>query len=835
MKHTVNALFVLLILLTASSTFAQSALKKANKEFELNAFQMAVESYKKVLEKQPKNVVAMARLADCYRHLNQMDNALLWYDKAIKLPGVDPIHIFHYAKVLQSKGKYEDAKKWFLMYGEGQPIFGNHFAENCDFAISMRGIKPLYRIKNEYINTKASDFGAALLGDRLVYASTRKDLTGRKIDKRSDDWSGNAMNQLLITGRDDNDFLQRPGYLHPDLSNNYNEGPLSYTADGKTVAYTKNNFADGTRQIPSSGLEMSIYFADANENGDWSESVPFPYNGSGYSSGYPSLTPDGTAMYFSSNRPDGYGGYDIYVTYKVGDSWSTPSNLGPTVNSPGNELSPYYDGAVLYFSSDWHQGLGGLDIYRAEMEGDKWVKIYHLGNGVNSSRDDYGFVYDNKNDIGYFTSNRPGGKGQEDIYQVSKLTNNIEIFVLEASNKQPVQGATIDFSACGESVYKTGGDGKYVFQALAGMNCDVLISKGGFDSYALQLRTSGKKKNARFEVLLAKEADKYLGRVFNPVDNGAVDDVLIIATNQSNGHQIQTRTDANGTYSLALQPNVNYLIRFSKAGFLDTHNRISVGDGRDRGILGTLAFRPASTQIVDVPKKETPKKEDKPPVKKDKPTSPPKVTDTKESTEEPEVTIEKGYSVQIAAVAMGKEVIPTKYKRLADLGNIYSRPERGFKKVRLGIFPSRSEANEARKKVVGKGFKSAFVVSESLDDMVDVEFYYSPADAPSVPREAEQPRTQPTKEPTNTSKTVSNSKYKVRLAAYRNPEYFKASRVSDVGTVESRKSGEFTIMLLGGFGTLQEALSAQKKVRRSGFDGAYVVIEDNGRLVKVNL
>ena len=176
----------------------------------------------------------------------------------------------------------------------------------------------------------------------MVYSSARTDLK-REDGKSSSNWTGKAKNQLFITSRDNNGYLEQPTFLRGNFRSNYNEGPVSYSANGKWVAFTKNNFVNGTRQIPSSGMEMSIYLAEVSSGGDWHDAKAFIHNGSGYSSGYPFLDEEGNKLYFASNRPDGYGGYDIYVCFKNGDSWSSPKNLGPIVNSPGNEITPYID------------------------------------------------------------------------------------------------------------------------------------------------------------------------------------------------------------------------------------------------------------------------------------------------------------------------------------------------------------------------------------------------------------------------------------------------------------------------------------------------------------
>ncbi|MEM1319861.1 MAG: carboxypeptidase regulatory-like domain-containing protein [Bacteroidota bacterium] len=852
MKHIFQSILMLAILATSIQLPAQSTLKKANKEYELYAFSLAIKSYRKVLDKDPNNVVALARIAECYRQLNQIDDALSWYEKAVQQKGIDPLHLFNYAKTLMNKGQYEKAKEWFLLYAEGQPVFGNHYAENCDFALSMRGVKPLYRVKNEYANSSASDFGATFFGQKVIYSSSRTDIPRSNNSSAGTDWMGNAANQLYLTSRDDKSFLKLPKHLRSDIHNEFNEGPLSYSEDGKWVAYTKNNFVEGTRQIPSSGIELSIYIAEADAGGDWNNSRPFDFNGSGYSSGYPAFADNGNTLYFASNRPDGYGGYDIYVTRRTGNTWSTPANLGPVINSPGNEISPYIDGNSLYFSSDWHQGLGGMDIFRAERLAGDWAKVFHLGNGVNSSRDDYNFVFDNNNNIGYFTSNRLGGKGREDIYQVTRMTDKLEIYVLDAKDRSPIAGASLDFSDCSESVYATNSAGMYSFQALEGLDCKVMVSKKGYDSFALNIRSTGKRKTRSFEVTLNKEADKLIGRVLNSTDNSSVADVFIRATDRNTGDKLETRTDANGAYSLALRDNTSYIIRYSKAGFLDTQNAIQTRDGSDKSLLGVIMFRPAVTSIESPvvanpspsPTTGGPGSIPPPPSIDDNTTIDDSATaSTDETATEPPPSspaIEEGFSVQIAAVYANRKADITKYRKLNSIGNLYSRTEKGYKKFRIGIYATREAAVEAQQKLRAEGYKSAFIVAEDLERTSGVEFYGPPTEPATSPAndysyEEEQPKVEDQPAPPVPKATSNQSPYKVRLAAYKNPQFFNKNAVEGLGDLEMQSKGDFTIMLLGGFANLDEAIAVRQKAIDSGFKGAFVVIDEEGRLVKVNL
>ncbi len=817
MKNIIGLIAIALFSFSSFTLQAQSSLKKANKQYELKAFNAAINSYQKVLLKDPNNGEALSKLADCYRHLNQITDAVQTYERAFQQRGYDPIHILHYAKCLQALGDYTKAKEWFLNYGEAYPLYGQHFAKSCDFALSMKEVPALYTVQNEFANSEASDFGPAFFGNKIVFASARTDIARQNVDVGSS-WTGNAYNQLFVSGVDDKGFILRPTFLRNDYKNGFNEGPVSYSANGEWVAFTKNNFADGTRQIPSSGLEMSIYIAKVNANGDWTDAQAFPYNGSAYSTGYPSLSADGSVLYFASDRPDGFGGFDIFVSTKVGETWSAPENLGAIVNSSGNEISPFYDGLNLFFSSDWHQGYGGFDIFRAQTVGVDWKKVYHLGNDINSSYDDYGLVFSGESNVGYFTSNRMGGKGKEDIYKVSKATENFIVSVIGANGKS-IPYAVLDFAACGETAFKTNEDGKYSFQALAGLNCDVLVSKAGYESVVVTIKSEGSSINNKvFEVVLNKEAEKYIGRVVDATDNTAVSEVYIKATNQGTSKVANVVSNENGEYALALDPNASYIIKYSKASFVDTNKTLKTGDGKDRTILGTIPLTSSTTvlsggdntDIITEPSNTTGTSTDSGSTSTN--------TNTTTYSDEPKA----GYAVQIAAVAKGTKNF-SKYTKLQTIGNVYGREEGKYTKVRVGVFASKSEASQARKAIIQKGYKSAFVVSDVAD---------SPILDLSNLSTSNNGGTSTSTSSSSTSSTV--SKYKVRLASYRDASNFKASKVNSFGKVEQKISGSWTIILLSGYPSLAEAKIAKSKAIGAGFKGAHIVADENGKLKRIN-
>ena len=742
LRRILPVILALAFTLPASAQF-RSLLKKANKQYELHAFNLAIDSYKSALRRRPDSEEALGRLADCYRHLNDMEESAKWYAQAVKQRKVDPIHILNYGKVLKAMGRYAEAKQLFQRYAQEDALVGNHYAASCNFAISQLSAPSIYIVSPELINSSASEFGPAFYGDRVVYASARTD-----IQRSSTSWTGGSFNQLFLANIDQiSGRLISPIFLKQSLDKAFNEGPLTFSSDLKTVIFTKNDFVDGTRHIGSSGMQLNIFEASVDPYGNWRNEKPFPYNDNGYSTGFPNLSPDGEQLYFASNRPDGFGGFDIYVSYKTANGWSTPENLGPVINSPGDEITPFYDGQSLFFSSDWHQGMGGYDVFRATQNNERWTRIIHLGSKVNSSGDDYGFIFDSFRNIGYLTSNRREGKGNGDIYKVSQSGDGIVVRVKNASDGSPIVGAEVDFTACNRGLHLTDANGVYSFQVQGNINCSVIIRRDSFVSSNLNISTSSNLDgNRSFDVTLSRVGEEYIGKIVNYASRSPVKDITIFATNQNTGSFTETKSNQAGEYALALSPKSIYLLRYSAPGFRDVNRTVRTTSGEDRSILGVISMLPSTTVgggaiVTDGGGSSTP-------------------TDVK-----------AGYAVQLAA--LGSPDL-TKFEYLNDLGQLYYKNEGSLYKVRLGVFSSRQGAEKALATAKSRGASGAFIIEERGGPAGQIGGG-------------------------NTSTIIDEdnsgvvSKYKIQLGAFRNPQGFNASNISDLGVIEDRKRGNLTI------------------------------------------
>ncbi len=806
---------LLLFIVFTFVSIAQPGVGKADKEFDLSAYQKASSSYLKELKKNPNDGNLMVKLATSYLMINEMDEAVRWFEKASKIQVLRAETLLNYGKALQAQGAYDKAQDLFRNYAEGNPQIGAQYVRNCEFAQKMKGVKSLYEVKPEYLNTAASEFAPTFFKEHVVFASSRNDLNAKGNSK---DWTGSFSNRLFISSIDNNNYLTSPQLLRAKIKNASNEGPLSYAENAGIVCYTKNNFTESNRQIPETGAELSLYFATIKGNGDWEADKAFPYNGSGYSTGYPCLADDGNTLYFASDRPDGFGGFDIYVSFRVGDTWSVPENLGPTVNTPGNEISPYRDEDVLYFSSDLSQGLGGFDIFKAEGTDDKWTKIFHLGNDVNSSYDDYSFIFSAKKNRGYFCSNRPG-KGKEDLYRVVKITDNFTITVFDEQN-QPIKDALVDLRNCNEKEFRTGASGQVFFEALKGFNCEAIIRKSGYETVAFNIRSSGSTQAQNVELVLRKvgENTAYIGRVIDADKRLPKEGVYVAATNLSDGSVLEMLTNSNGEYFMDLLPSQKYTLRFSMIGYAEAKKEINTGNGTDRGILGEVSLVSSGTSVSETVTTTVPEKpaNNPPPARE----TPAPTTETK--TNAPTVTYgeTKGFAVQIAAVDASKKINMEIFNDVKDMRSFYLKEEKGKTKVRIGVFEDYESAESMREKMVALGYKRAFIVKERR----------LPSESGMVSTSS---GTNTTTETKYTPVTSVPKGYMVRLASYKNPKFFNPEKVHHYGPIEQRASGEFTIMLITGFSNLAEAQQATQSAIDAGFKGAHIVVDEGGKLVKV--
>lgn len=432
MVRKLQSILVLSLLIVTTSV-GQKKLYKAHKQYNLKHYSLAIDTYNEYLKKDPSNIEARSNLADSYRMSNQLIKASEIYEELVTISDIDASVIKNYALTLSKMGKYDQAKYYFKIYKVYNPEEGSHFVMSCDFAKNLFEKPITHDIELAAFNTNRSDFGVSFLKDKVVFSSFRNDIS-KEEDRVSQALNGNI---LYIADIDEDMRTSNVRTLRSGIAEKNNIGPVSYNEPGGIVVYAENKIQDGGAHVTGHDSKHSLHVATLTQNGDWKDDHSFRYNEFGTSTAFPSLAFDGSALYFSSNRVGGYGGYDIYVSYLKEGRWTYPVNLGPKVNSKGNEITPFFQDETIYFASDYLHGMGGFDIFKSSVIGGQWSFPENMGNGINSPGDDYYPASKRGSDILFFSSNRLGGKGMDDVYLAVPVSETEEIFEEEYVEATP--------------------------------------------------------------------------------------------------------------------------------------------------------------------------------------------------------------------------------------------------------------------------------------------------------------------------------------------------------------------------------------------------------------
>ena len=373
-----------------------------------------------------------SKLAASYYKMNMNSEAKSEYLKIVNKPATaKPIDYYNYAQVLKSSGLYHESKIWMDKFAQMEPndLRAKSYIKNNSKHSEIMSDDGVYEIKKQSFNTSASNICPAYFNNSIVFASNRK--SGRLFAKKSN-WTGKAFYNLYVAEIDNNQ-LKDPQVFNKDLNEKYNVGPASFSKDGKSMAFTRNKVKD---RSPDNIVELQIFFTEFIDE-KWTDPTPFHLNNKSFSVGHPSLTADGNTMYFTSNMPGGYGGADIYkVTKDYNGNWGKEENLGNKVNTEGDEVFPFYEeeNNILFFSSNGLFGLGGLDVFICIVDETGYSQVSNAGYPLNTIYDDFSVIVNNKLSSGYFSSNRTGGEGTDDIYSFNILKKAEEDIILPDVN-----------------------------------------------------------------------------------------------------------------------------------------------------------------------------------------------------------------------------------------------------------------------------------------------------------------------------------------------------------------------------------------------------------------
>lgn len=515
-----NKIYTILLLLavsTAMTTAQNKNTEKADQYYDRLQYVDATEAYEKALKKGENTTYVYTRLGNSYYFINDTQKAEYYYEKAINNKGIEAETVYNYAQASKANRKVEQYNKFMKLFSQMAPndSRAKAFLENPNYLpkIMDSTAQKFYATNLEELNSKYSDFGGTVVGDDFYFASARNIASGKVYG-----WNEEPYLEIY-KAQIENGVVKNPRMLKGDVNTKYHESTVAITADGNRMYFDRNDYYGGRYKKNSDGInQLNIYYAE-NDNGTWKNIQTASFNDKEYSNSHPALSPDGKTLYYTSNRPGGKGQSDIYkVAINEDGTFGVPENLGDVINTEGNEGFPFVDAeGTLYFSSDAHLGMGGIDVFAAKAEGDGFAKPTNLGLGVNSRADDFAFTYNSETKEGYVSSNRGGGKGSDDIYKISRSdVCDINVIVVDATTDEPISDARIELFDDRENSLKTQNtdtDGLSLVTIDCTQNHVVQAFMQGYESNSVTVDSS-------------KESEREIRIALRPIDEIVEDEMV---------------------------------------------------------------------------------------------------------------------------------------------------------------------------------------------------------------------------------------------------------------------------------------------------------------------
>ena len=462
----------------------------ANKNYSTNSFDKAQVKFLDLVKRGKESKKILLYLANSYFNNSQYEKAVIWYNKLITkyADELEPEVFYKASLCFKSQGAYELSDTLLERYIEKTDniVIKDYFLKNPNYLEKIKQNALPFGITPTIISSENSDFGPSFFGDDKLFFSTTKNSTG---DKKFE-WSGEPFLDLFVTDLDSIGNLSNPQMISGQVNTEYHESSAIVTKDKKKMYFTRNNYTKGKLgKDKFKQVNLKIYSAESDDGKEWSNITELQFNNDNFSCAHPALSVDEKRLYFSSDMPGTFGNSDIwYVDLFNDDEYGEPINLGPQVNTEFRESFPFIsESNILYFSSDGWIGLGGFDIYYTSIDQKGFpLMSKNIGEPVNSKLDDFGFIYKDSIDIGYFSSNRKGiwGSKSDEIYKVRRSNCNIYItgVVKDEVTNKPLSNAVlrlIDDKGIVVSEKKTDKDGIYRFDDAVNCsdNYDIEVNK----------------------------------------------------------------------------------------------------------------------------------------------------------------------------------------------------------------------------------------------------------------------------------------------------------------------------------------------------------------------
>lgn len=504
--HRIVRYLCIIIALLALPACKGPKLSVANEQMARGEFFDAAKTYRKVYnslnprdQRELRGEVAY-KLATCYRRLNQSARATAAYQNAIRYDYPDSTVYYYLGRSLQAEGKYQQAIDAYSIYQQWHPddILAREGIRGCRTAMAKKGTRDTrYVVKNaKLFNSRRADFAPMYLDknyDVLYFTSTTEKATG----KDKSEITGTKKSDIFFSKKNERDEWQRPEPAEGELNSEMDEGITSFSPDGMTMYLTM------ARRSPVANTSVEIYTSKRSEQ-SWSKPVKYEVTPDTLSAvGHPAVSPDGNWLYFTSDMPGGYGGKDIW-RISLTSAKGSLENLGPQINTPGDEMFPYMRAdTLLYFASDGHPGFGGLDLFRAKLDAtdQRWT-VENMGMPINSSGDDFGITF-GKGEEGFFSSNRGDARGYDHIYSfvLPDLKITISGYVIDKDD-EPVPNAIIRIVGDDGSNQKevARDDGSFKFNLQRGVKYVMMAGTKGYLNVKQEFASDAAEEDADYVI-----------------------------------------------------------------------------------------------------------------------------------------------------------------------------------------------------------------------------------------------------------------------------------------------------------------------------------------------
>jgi len=570
---SLTMLLVISVITLPAQTFLRNMDERdADAYFQNLGFGKAAIIYEKLIQDQPANTKYIQRLAYCYDKMLDFPKAVTYYGKLVKLDIAIPKDYYQYGQLLRITGNIDESKIWLEKYLSLVPDdeLAKKQLENMDAVLQLRTDLKIVEISNLNGNSRFIDMCPAFYENGFVYSSARDSFS---MVNNNYKWDNQPFLDLYVSKTSNDVNLSTDNVLYKELNSRYHEGPVCFNTTFSTIYFTRNSYINGKiSRTPEGVNNLRILIADKSGE-EWKNIREFPYNSNKYSVGHPALSPDGKTIYFVSDMPGGYGETDIYKSEMQGSQWGKPVNLGPEINTKGKEMFPYVDkNGILYFSSNGQLGLGGLDIFASRADSDNKFSVVNMGSPLNSQQDDFGFIIQTDSLSGFFSSNRIGGQGADDIYAFKVSKVNLNVIAYDGKTKNTIPETKVALLGMDGRVVDTklaDASGNVNFQVRPGLNYQIVGDKKAYLSETKQIKIDRSLFDlTQIEDIYLRRGRPYLNIEVIDKESGLIVPNAIVDISEGK-YNPEALEDNNGVLRMEMADSSNYTFYATAEEYFD--------------------------------------------------------------------------------------------------------------------------------------------------------------------------------------------------------------------------------------------------------------------------